>query len=256
MYKYISLEMIDYVGVVTFSNPPYNFVTMELLQEFQDVFRCLDRDSQCRSIVIAAEGTVFCAGANFTSALDEGANPADAADKFYALAMTLYEVKKPIVAAVQGAAIGAGFGLSLVADFRVACPEATFSANFTRLGFHPGFGMSVTLPRIVGINNAELLFYTGRRIKGEEAQRMGLLTTLVEREKVLLSALDLAAEIAISAPLAVQDTRTNLRKGLAEQILKANARELELQKIHMGTQDFQEGIVASQERRDPVFSGC
>ena len=160
-----------------------------------------------------------------------------------------------MVAAVQGAAIGAGFGLSLLADFRIACPETIFSANFTRLGIHPGFGMSITLPRIVGVSNAELLFYTGRRINGSEAMKMGLLSELVERDEVLTSAIELANEIASCAPLAVQNTKATMRMNLAEQVRTANQREQSLQMVQMKTKDFREAIKAMHERREPEFTG-
>ena len=91
----------------------------------------------------------------------------------------MFACRKPVVAAVQGPAIGGGLGVALVADFRVTCAEAKFSANFNRLGFHPGFGLSATLPRLVGVQKAAMLFYTGRRINGTEAAAMGLADLLV-----------------------------------------------------------------------------
>jgi enoyl-CoA hydratase/carnithine racemase len=253
--KYVTLKMLEHVGVVTFSNPPNNFITLQALEEFQWAFKKLDADDQCRAIVLAAEGKVFCAGADFTAGQAEGIDPNEVISNFYSLAMTFFETKKPIVAAVQGAAVGAGFGLSLVADFRIACPETIFSANFTRLGIHPGFGMSLTLPRIIGVSNAELLFYTGRRIKGTEAMNMGLLTELVERDDVLPTAMKLANEIAACAPLAVQDSRATMRMDLAEQVRAANRREQALQMVHMKTKDVREGMKASRERREPEFTG-
>jgi enoyl-CoA hydratase/carnithine racemase len=204
---------------------------------------------------LAAEGKVFCAGADFSTDQAKGIDPNEVLSNFYAVAMTLFETKKPMVAAVQGAAIGAGFGLSLLADFRIACPETIFSANFTRLGIHPGFGMSVTLPRIIGVSNAELLFYTGRRIKGKEALNLGLLSELVERDDVLPSAIKLANEIASCAPLAVQNTKATMRMDLAEQIRTANKREQALQMVQMKTKDFREAIKAMHERREPEFTG-
>ena len=253
--KYVKLEMSGHVGVVTFSNPPHNFISLQALEEFQWAFKKLDDDNHCRAIVLAAEGKVFSAGADFSAGQAEGIDPNEMMSNFYSIAMTFFETKKPMVAAVQGAAIGAGFGLSLVADFRIACPETVFSANFTRLGIHPGFGMSLTLPRIIGVSNAELLFYTGRRIKGHEAMNLGLLTELVERDDVLLSAMKLANEIAACAPLAVQDTKATMRMGLAEQVRAANKREQALQVVQMKTKDVREGMKASRERREPVFTG-
>ena len=90
-----------------------------------------------------------------------------------------------MVAAVQGPAVGGGLGLALVADFRVACSEARFSANFNRLGFHPGFGLSVTLPRVVGMQKAAYMFYSGRRVQGEEALAIGLADRLVAKAELL-----------------------------------------------------------------------
>ena len=253
--KYVKLEMSGHVGVVTFSNPPHNFISLQALEEFQWTFKKLDDDNHCRAIVLAAEGKVFCAGADFSTDQAEGIDPNEVLSNFYSVAMTLFETKKPMVAAVQGAAIGAGFGLSLLADFRIACSETIFSANFTRLGIHPGFGMSITLPRIVGVSNAELLFYTGRRINGSEAMKMGLLSELVERDEVLTSAIKLANEIASCAPLAVQNTKATMRMDLAAQVREANQREQALQMVQMKTKDFREAIKAMHERREPEFTG-
>jgi enoyl-CoA hydratase/carnithine racemase len=160
-----------------------------------------------------------------------------------------------VVAAVHGPAIGGGLGLALVADFRVTCVEARFSANFNRLGFHPGFGLSVTLPRLVGVQQASLLFYSGRRIDGQEAHRIGLADVLVAQDRVRTCALELAQEIAGSAPLAVQSTRATLRAGLVEQIRLAVARESMEQQGQFLTDDFREGVAAMAARRPPQFKG-
>lgn len=257
-YKYLKLEQKDHVATVYLDNPPYNFLTLEVLKEYRKLLSLLDQDAECRVIVLASIGKVFCAGADFGSTSDdfkEGNEPESTLVEFYENAMSLYDIKKPIIAVVHGPAIGAGLGLALVADFRVATPSSTFSVNFTRLGFHPGFGLSFTLPRLVGVHNAGLLFYTGRRIKGDEAQRLGLVTSLVEPESAMSSAIELAKEIAVSAPIAVQATRSTLKSGLAQQVREANAHELRVQMVHMKTQDFKEGIAASLERREPRFTG-
>lgn len=255
MSKYVSVEITNHIGLVKFSNPPLNFINMDLLNELVTSLKQLDENSECRVVVLASEGKTFCAGADFSSILSEDLDMNAALTLFYNQAMELFDTKKPMIAAVEGAAIGAGFGLALVADFRIASPKTTFGANFTKLGIHPGFGMSVTLPRIVGRNNAELLFYTGRRIKGEIAMQMGLLTELVNMESVLPTAMKLAAEIATSAPLAVQTTRATLREGLAEAIRAVNKKEQAIQSKQMMTKDFREGVRASKERRVPKFVG-
>jgi enoyl-CoA hydratase/carnithine racemase len=159
------------------------------------------------------------------------------------------------VAAVQGAAIGGGLGLALAADFRVTCAEARFSANFNRLGFHPGFSLTFTLPRLVGQQKANLLFYTGRRVPGDEAVAMGLADLLVPLDQVRTAATELATEIAQSAPLAVQATRETVRRGFADEAERATERELTEQDWTRKTADFKEGVKAWAERRLPNFEG-
>ena len=239
----------DNVVLLEIRREPFNYVNLELISELADTLEVLDRASYCRCVVIAAQGRAFCAGADFS----DGNSPDPTA--LYTQAMRLYRTQKPMVAAVHGAAAGAGLGLAVTADFRVTCGEARFSASFNRLGFHPGFGLSVTLPRLVGAQQASLLFYTGRRISGEEAVKWGLADMLVSADQVRTGALDLAAEIATSAPLAVTSTRATLREGLADEIQRVNQHELHMQKIHYATEDFKEGVAAMAERRKPVFQG-
>jgi enoyl-CoA hydratase/carnithine racemase len=173
----------------------------------------------------------------------------------YKEATRLFRTKKPIVAAVHGAAVGGGLGLALVADFRVTCEEARFSANFNRLGFHPGFGLTATLPRLVGPQKAALLFYTGRRIAGDEAVAIGLADLLVAQAEVRSAAQKLAVEIAQSAPLAVVSTRETIRRGFADHIEAQTERELIEQEWQRRTADFKEGVKAMAERRLPNFQG-
>ncbi len=242
-----------FVAALELVNPPFNYVNTELLREYADLLDAFDQDPQVRSVVLTSQGRVFCAGANFNAGPDDQ----DVRDpgQLYAQAMRLFRTKKPVVAAVQGAAVGAGLGLALSADFRVTCSEARFSANFNRLGFHPGFGLSVTLPRLVGVQLASMLMYTGKRITGDHAHSMGLADVLVEQDKVVEAAIVLAGEIAQSAPLAVQATRTTLRQGLADEVQLVNAHERSVQLVHYATQDFKEGVAAMAERRTPEFIG-
>jgi enoyl-CoA hydratase/carnithine racemase len=203
-------------------------------------------------LVLAAQGKAFCAGADFARRDVGDERPGR---HLYKEAIRLFRTKKPIVAAVQGPAIGGGLGLACMADFRVTCSEGRFSANFTRLGFHPGFGLTATLPRLVGQQQAALLFYTGRRIGGEEAVRLGLADQLVPLAEVRAAAMALATEIAQSSPLGVAATRQTLRRGLADAVEQATERELVEQDWLRKTADFKEGIKATAERRLPEFQG-
>lgn len=240
-----------HVAIVEMSRPPHNFLDLDFLCRLTQALEQLDADTQCRAVVLCSGVRAFSAGANFGDASGDGV----AADPtpFYVQARKLFRTRKPIVAAVAGPAVGAGLGLAVVADFRIACAEARFCANFTRLGFHPGFGLSVTLPRLIGEQQAALLFYTGRRIGGEVAVAIGLADELVEQENVKKRAVELAHEIAISAPLAIETTRETLRLGLADRVTELNERELAIQREQFRTADFREGVIAMAERREPVF---
>ena len=242
-----------HVVTLTLCRPPLNFVDAQAMRELADTLAMLDGDAGCRAIVLAAEGKSFCAGADF-SGVPGGGEAMDPAD-FYAHALRLFDNRKPVVAAVHGAAVGAGVGLALTADFRVTCEAARFSVNFNRLGFHPGFGLSHTLPRLIGAQRASMLFYTGRRIDGREALAIGLADELVAADEVLARAQALAAQIAESAPLAVQSTRATLRAGLAQEVRDINRRELAEQQLQFRSEDFREGVQAMAERRTPRFNG-
>ncbi len=253
----IGVTTSGHVTTVEIQRPPNNFFDIVLINEIADAFEAADADPNVRAMVLAAQGKAFCAGADFSRRnTGETAAPAEGPVRhLYKEAVRLFRIRKPIVAAVQGAAVGGGLGLALMADFRVTCAEGRFSANFTRLGFHPGFGLTATLPRLVGPQQASLLFYTGRRVAGEEAVRIGLADMLVPLAEVRSAAQALATEIAQSAPLAVASTRETMRWGLADAVERATERELVEQEWLRQTQDFKEGIKATAERRLANFQG-
>ena len=249
----ITVSRCGHVATVTFSRPPLNFVDTSLVRALADTFDQLGSDPSCRAIVLASEGRTFCAGADFTGQLDAPGNLS--AQAFYTEAMRLFDVSKPLIAAIHGAAVGAGVGLALVADMRVSCPQARFSVNFNRIGIHPGFGLTHTLPALIGTQQAALLLYTGRRIDGSRALDLGLVDQRASNDDVLASAQALAAEIAASAPLAVSSTRQVLRENLITSARAINRQELAIQEVQFQTSDFREGVRAMAERRLPVFFG-
>jgi 2-(1,2-epoxy-1,2-dihydrophenyl)acetyl-CoA isomerase len=246
----VSVEVRDdHVAVVEFDRPPHNYFDAALIEQIADAYAALDADPACRAIVLCSAGKHFCAGANFASK-----NPAEGGH-LYDQAIRLFEAETPVVAAVQGAAVGGGLGVALSADFRVATPESRFSANFSKLGIHHGFGLTATLPPVVGQQRALELLYTGARVRGDEAHAIGLCDRLVEPERLREEAIALAAEIAASAPLAIRSIRRTMRGDLAERVRAATAHELEEQNKLFGTADFAEGVAASSERRTPEFIG-
>ncbi|HVD84317.1 MAG TPA: enoyl-CoA hydratase/isomerase family protein [Bradyrhizobium sp.] len=261
----IGVEKTGHVGTIEIRRPPLNFFDISLINQIADALEEFDRDIEIRSSVLAAQGKAFCAGANFNDparqeqeARAAKGDPADSLgpiNHLYIQAVRIFRNKKPIVAAVHGAAIGGGLGLAVAADFRVTCPEARFSANFTKLGFHPGFGLTATLPELVGKNNAELIFYTSRRVTGEEATRMGLANVCVPQDQVRAEAIKLAQEIAECSPLGLLATRATMRAGLADRVMAATTHELAEQTRLRATEDFKEGVKATEQRRVANFRG-
>ncbi len=260
-YGDVSLSLDGHVALVEINRPPHNFFDETLIGNLAQVFEEMDHNNDCRALVLASEGKSFCAGANFANRPEGQIDPPTInVHPLYANAARLFACHKPVVAAVQGAAIGGGLGVALVADFRVVSPETRFAANFVKLGFHPGFGLTYTLPRLIGEQKALWMFMTGRRIGGEEALALGLADLLADKDNLRQTALDLAKEIAANAPLAVQSTRATLRgelKGidLVSAMRRFTDHEAGEQSRLFGTKDHKEGIAAVAERRDGNFSG-
>lgn len=251
-YRDLRVSLAGHVATLTMCRPPHNFFDEELIEGLAEALQHLDALDACRAVVLAAEGRSFCAGADFSiGAMSEPG----IGQRLYSRALKLFRTRKPIIAAVQGAAVGGGLGLALAADFRIVDAGTRMAANFCRLGVHPGFGISCTLPRLVGAQRGAMLLYTGRRVGGEEAVAIGLADVLADNGQVLASAQALAADIAVSAPLALTATRASLRAGLAAAVASAMDHEAAEQDRHWQTQDFREGVAAMAERRLPVFVG-
>lgn len=241
----------DHVAVVEFGRGKHNFFDGDLIAAIVDA--CEQSAAEgARAVVLCSTGKSFCAGANFgTEAQEGGFDPAPLYDQ----AVRLFRQPLPMIAAIQGAAIGGGAGLALAADLRVAVPEARFAVNFANIGIHHGFGLSVTLPRVVGHQAAMDLLYTGRRITGAEASSIGLVDRLSNASDLRSDALALAGRIAAAAPLAVAAIRRTLRGGLADEVARSVITECAEQKALFTTKDFAEGVRAVAERRPGNFEG-
>ncbi len=239
----------EHVGVVTLRRPPNNYFDTLLIEGVATAYETLADSGWCRAVVLCSEGKHFCAGLDFAD------NRGQDVAALYRVALRLFAAPLPVVAAVQGAAIGGGCGLALSADFRAATSRSRFSANFARLGFHHGFALTVTLPAVVGGQVAADLLYTGRRVGGEEAVDLGLCDRLADEDDLLGAALAYAGELASSGPLAVRAIRATLRQGLVDAVRLALDHECAEQLRLRDTADFTEGVRATAERREPRFTG-
>src|ERR1700722_6126959 len=250
MTDLISVQTTGHVAVVEMHRPPSNFFDEALLASLAEALRALDEDPAVRSVVLCSEGRHFCAGAQL-----DGGITADGIRRLYRQALALFMVRKPVVAAVQGSAVGGGLGLALAADLRVAPAGSRFVANFARLGFHQGFGLSVTLPAVVGRQRALELLLTGRAVPGTEAFEIGLCDRLAAADP-REAAVALAAEIAESAPQSIVSIRATMRRALVADVSAALDTEGQAQAALLGTADFREGVEAARARRAPVFGGA
>jgi enoyl-CoA hydratase/carnithine racemase len=251
----ITVTTSGHVATVILDRPPNNHVSVDLMADLADALEAIDKDPDIRAVVLGSAGKAFCAGADLVAPDGIAGRGMGGINALYDQAVRLFSVETPIVVAVQGAAVGAGLGLALVGDFRVAAPEARFTANFVKLGFHPGFGLTHTLPRLIGEQRAALMFLTGRRVKAEEGLAWGLVDEVVPLADLIPAAQRLAAEIAENAPLAVVATRKTIRGKLAAAVRSQTDHEHAQQTILRATDDFAEGVRSVQERRPGNFKG-
>lgn len=249
----VTLTRDGQVAIIELHAPPANFFDRDVLAAIADGGEQAAADG-ARAVVLCSEGRHFCAGARLADASGE-LEPRAAAAAVYEQAARIFRFEVPVVAAVQGAAVGGGLGLACAADFRVAGPKARFEANFARLGFHCGFALSLTLPRVVGQTRAELMLSTGRPLRGREAADAGLADAFTEAGDERAGALALAHEIASAAPLAVRSMRATQRAELLSRLDSVLEHELDEQERLWRTEDAAVGITASIERTEPVFTG-
>lgn len=245
----ITVDLREHVAFVEIHRPPHNYFDLAVLTELAKTITRLGPDAGCRAIVLCSEGKNFCAGADLSTTV------LDSTKQLYEIAARLVESPVPTIAAVQGSAVGGGFGLALITDFRVGSPRTRFACNFAKLGFHHGFGISETLPAVVGQQRALEILFTGSDIFGEEARTIGLIDRLADEDGLRTTARELAEEIANSGPLGVAAIRQTMRGPMADRVRAATDREAEQQRLLRDTDDFREGVRAMAERRKPHFTG-
>ena len=238
----------DRVALLEMRRPPNNFFDEDLLHDLADALLRIESDDAVSVIVLGSEGKHFCAGADLRR------TSAESIRSVYRQAYRLFTGRKPIVAAIQGAAVGGGLGLAMAADFRVVSAQSRLTANFSKIGFHQGFGLSATLPGAIGGQKALELLYSGRSLYGEEALEIGLADRLVA--DVRMGAVEFAASIAQSAPLSLKAIRGTMRQSLRSSVASALEVEANAQAALLETADFAEGVAAAVGKRPPEFSGA
>lgn len=253
MNEELSVRVDGHVGVLEIHRPPNNHFDLDVLTALADTAEELAA-GDCRVLVLCSEGKNFCAGVDFASG-GVGDTPVSTLSAIYGQGVRLFSLPIPVIAAVQGAAVGGGLGLACAADFRVATASSRFHANFGLLGLHQGFGLSASLPRIVGRQKAADMLYTARRVTGTEAHAIGLADLLVDEDHLREEAVRQAHRIALSAPLAVRSMKATVRADLLAELPAALDREIVEQTKLLGTKDNEAGVAASLDRTGPTFTG-
>lgn len=254
------------VAVLTFHDPDrLNAMTQAMGEALAASVGTLRKEASLRSVVLTGAGRAFSAGGDLGMIAGRGedgaGDPGGVARarnrsfmrSFYDLFLSLRDLPCPTIAAVNGAAIGAGLCVALACDLRLVAREAKLGLNFVRLGIHPGMGATWTLPRLVGPARAAELLYTGRILDGEEAERIGLANRAVARDEVLPTALAWAREIAENGPLAVRGTKQALARSLDATLADQLSFEALQQALCYETADLREGVAAAREKRPPRF---
>jgi 2-(1,2-epoxy-1,2-dihydrophenyl)acetyl-CoA isomerase len=243
----------DGVATLEMRRPPNNFFDVPLLGRIADALESIDDNDQCRVVVLCSLGRHFCAGAALGQGRDAGLEPDGR--HVYDEAARIFRCRTPIVAAIQGAAVGGGLGLAMAADFRVAADSARLAANFAALGFHHGFALTETLPIAIGRQQASRVLLEARRLSGVEAGQIGMVDVVVPETELRRAAHELAARVAANAPLAIRSIRETMRGDLPARAVAAMIRERHEQEILSVTNDFAEGVAAMAARRPARFQG-
>jgi len=254
----VIFEIKDKIAIITLNRPENrNSMDYILLPAFEKCIKQVKEDKSLRCIIITGTGKSFCAGADFKSNIlgTENKLPNEVFMDFYRPFLSIQEIEVPVIAAMNGHAIGGGFGLALICDIRIANNNAKYGANFARLGIHPGMAVTYMLPRIIGLPKAMELLFTGRLITGDESEKIGLVNYSVNKEDVLDKALELAQEIALSAPTAVRMIKRSVFRGLEWNPAFAAEYEAHCQSRTFEMKDAKEGILALLEKRKPDFCG-
>jgi len=256
----IRWEENEGVGVATINRPErLNALDLRTIIELDMVMERAQNIQQIRCVVVTGNGRAFSAGADVkewssgNSEQDEGAD--DWTRRAHAFMSRLYHLPKPVIAAVNGVAVGAGCDLALVADLRIASTNARFGEAYINVGFSPDAGGSFLLPRLIGPTRAAEMIFTGRIIDAQEANQIGLLNQLVEPEELLPATMELARKLAGGPTVAIGLAKENMHRNAFLGFEEALAVEHRAGSICGATADHREGLRAVVEKRKPIFQG-
>lgn len=258
VYEAILYDTREGVGIITLNRPDaLNAITAEMLNELLDALERAERDEAVRALVLTGAGRAFCAGQD-VRVLAEG-KPEELAvllrEKYPPVLLKLHHIEKPVIAAINGAAVGSGCNLALACDLRIASERASLGEVFVRIGAGPDTGCSYFMPRLMGMAKAAELLFTGTIVDAKEAERLCLVNRVVPREKLMEETIALAGQLAKGPTRAIGLAKRALHQGMELPLEDVLDQEAEMQGLVVRTEDFQEGVKAFLEKRQPTFQG-
>jgi 2-(1,2-epoxy-1,2-dihydrophenyl)acetyl-CoA isomerase len=258
-FEGLRYEISERVATITLDRPDaLNSLTVSLKHELLAAFNAAGRDADVRVVVLTGAGRAFCAGQDLHERLEPDAAPleVEVRERYNPLVRAIWGIEKPVIAAVNGVAAGAGASLAFACDIRIAADNATLNLAFGRVGLVPDSGATWFLPRLVGASKAAELALIGEPLTAADAQRLGIVARIVPAMELGEAARALALQLATAAPRALALTKRALHRALESSLDQTLDYEAHLQGIAGRTRDHAEGIQAFVEKRSPRFEGA
>jgi enoyl-CoA hydratase len=255
-YKYIIIETADRIGIVKINRPDvYNAVNVEAMLEVEQAMKEMNDDKSVQVIIITGEGKAFVSGSDISRLKNMDAIGAREYSQIGQRVLSYIEnMEKPVIAAVNGFALGSGCELAMACDIRIASEKAKFGQPEVKLGLIPGHAGTQRLARLVGVGKAKELIFTGDMIDAQEALRIGLVNKVVSPETLIEAAKNLSMKIMEVSPTAMRIAKTVINRGVDANLTTANSYETEAFSILFSTEEAKEGMAAFLEKRRPNWA--
>lgn len=258
-YECMTLTVSDHIATVTLNRPEMmNAINWQAYAELEEIFLNLQKDPEVRCIILTGAGRAFCSGDDVREVMVQGGGSKrlrDVRPGTTPAARAILDCDRPIIAAVNGAAVGWGMDMSLMADFRIASERAKFGELFVKRGLVADVGGMVRLPKLIGPQRAAELLFTGEVINAERALELGIVMSVVPHEDLLDQARALARKIAANPPLAVRYLKEGLRRSYYGEYEEMGNWVAQTLGTLFQTEDHKEGVASFLEKREPVFKG-
>ncbi|MDQ0269668.1 enoyl-CoA hydratase/isomerase family protein [Cytobacillus purgationiresistens] len=256
-YQYIEIEVVGSTKIIYLNRPDVrNALGMEMRMELLQALEVAEADPEVKCIILSGKGKAFSAGGDLSALSSLSAiEGRKRLQKSHQLIMKILEIEKPIIAAVNGAAAGAGFSLMLLCDLSIVSDKAFFVQSFVNVGLVPDFAAVHFLPLIIGHQKAKELMFLGDRVTAEEAHKLGIVNQLSTQEDLIKNAIALADRLAAKSPLSIGMTKKLMNEHMNVQLKMFLEMEAQAQGICFQTNDFKEGVDAFFTKRNPMFLG-